>query len=85
MNPVVIVACSSAEYGFVKPEEIPIKEEHSLLPLHPYGVSKIGQDFLTYQYFKNFGMKGIRVRIFNTTNVPEKSMMFALTSQSRQS
>lgn len=67
MNPVVIVACSSAEYGFVKPEEVPIKEEHSLLPLHPYGVSKVAEDLLTYQYFKNFGMKGIRVRIFNTT------------------
>jgi len=67
MNPIVIVACSSAEYGFVMPEEVPIKETHSLLPLHPYGVSKVAQDFLTYQYFKNFGMKGIRVRIFNTT------------------
>lgn len=67
INPVVIVACSSAEYGFVNPEEVPISEEHSLLPLHPYGVSKVAQDFLTYQYFKNFGMKGIRVRIFNTT------------------
>ncbi|MDI6738496.1 MAG: GDP-mannose 4,6-dehydratase [Nanoarchaeota archaeon] len=67
LNPVVIVACSSAEYGFVKPEEVPINEAHSLLPLHPYGVSKVAEDLLTYQYFKNFGMKGIRVRIFNTT------------------
>ncbi|MBU2637822.1 MAG: GDP-mannose 4,6-dehydratase [Nanoarchaeota archaeon] len=67
LNPVVIVACSSAEYGFVKPEEVPISEEHSLLPLHPYGVSKVAQDFLTYQYYKNFGMRGIRIRIFNTT------------------
>lgn len=67
LNPVVIVACSSAEYGFVKPEEVPINEEHSLLPLHPYGVSKVAEDLLTYQYYKNFGLRGIRVRIFNTT------------------
>lgn len=67
LNPVVIVACSSAEYGFVRPEEVPISEQHSLLPLHPYGVSKVAQDFLTYQYYKNFGLRGIRVRIFNTT------------------
>ncbi|HII15936.1 MAG TPA: GDP-mannose 4,6-dehydratase [Nanoarchaeota archaeon] len=67
LNPVVIVACSSAEYGFVTEKEVPIKETHQLLPLHPYGISKVGQDLLTYQYFKNFGLKGIRVRIFNTT------------------
>lgn len=67
INPVVIVACSSAEYGYVSPEDVPVKETHPLLPLHPYGVSKVAQDFLTYQYFKNFGLRGIRVRIFNTT------------------
>jgi GDP-4-dehydro-6-deoxy-D-mannose reductase len=67
INPVVIVACSSAEYGFVAPEDVPVKETHPLLPLHPYGVSKVAQDFLTYQYFKNFDLRGIRVRIFNTT------------------
>jgi len=67
LNPVVLVACSSAEYGFVPENEVPIKESHSLLPLHPYGVSKVAQDLLTYQYYKNFGLKGIRARIFNTT------------------
>jgi GDP-4-dehydro-6-deoxy-D-mannose reductase len=67
INPVVIVACSSAEYGFVAPEDVPVKETHPLLPLHPYGVSKVAQDFLAYQYFKNFGLRSIRVRIFNTT------------------
>ncbi len=67
INPVTLVACSSAEYGFVTEDEVPIKESHALLPLHPYGVSKVAQDFLTYQYFKNFGLNGIRMRIFNTT------------------
>jgi GDP-4-dehydro-6-deoxy-D-mannose reductase len=67
LNPAVIVACSSAEYGLVEPDEVPVKETHPLLPLHPYGVSKVAQDFLTYQYFKNFNLRGIRVRIFNTT------------------
>ena len=67
MNPVVLVACSSAEYGLVKENEVPVKEDHILLPLHPYGVSKAAQDLLSYQYFKNFGLRAIRVRIFNTT------------------
>ncbi len=67
LNPKVLVACSSAEYGFVTEKEVPVKETHSLKPLHPYGVSKVGQEMLSYQYFKNFGISSISVRIFNTT------------------
>jgi GDP-4-dehydro-6-deoxy-D-mannose reductase len=72
IDPVVLVACSSAEYGFVTEAEVPVKESHILLPLHPYGVSKVGQDLLAYQYFKNFGIKAVRARIFNTTG-PRKT------------
>jgi GDP-4-dehydro-6-deoxy-D-mannose reductase len=68
----ILVACSSAEYGFVTEDEVPVKEDHRLLPLHPYGVSKVAQDLLAYQYYKNFGMKSLRVRIFNTTG-PRKT------------
>jgi GDP-mannose 4,6-dehydratase len=67
LNSKVLVACSSAEYGFVTEKEVPVKESHSLKPLHPYGVSKVGEEMLSYQYFKNFGIKSIPVRIFNTT------------------
>jgi GDP-4-dehydro-6-deoxy-D-mannose reductase len=67
-NPVVVVACSSAQYGSsLTPENTPIKEDVQFLPLHPYGVSKVAQDLLTYQYFQNNGIRGIRARIFNTT------------------
>ncbi len=67
-NPVVVVACSSAQYGAsLTPQNVPIKESADLLPLHPYGVSKVAQDLLTYQYFKGQGIRGIRARIFNTT------------------
>ncbi|MCS7092173.1 MAG: GDP-mannose 4,6-dehydratase [Patescibacteria group bacterium] len=67
-NPTVIVACSSAEYGAsLTPENIPVKEITPLLPLHPYGVSKVCQDLLSFQYFANDGIKAIRARIFNTT------------------
>lgn len=67
-DPMVVVACSSAEYGLsLTPENTPVKENTPLLPLHPYGVSKVGQDLLAFQYFQNFGIRCIRVRIFNTT------------------
>ncbi len=67
----VLNACSSAEYGFVGFAEVPLKEDHPLRPLHPYGVSKVAQELLAYQYFVNFGVKSISLRIFNTTG-PKK-------------
>lgn len=63
----VLNACSSAEYGYVEQDEVPVKEDHPLKPLHPYGVSKVAQEMLAYQYFRNFGLKPVSLRIFNTT------------------
>ncbi|MBC8047352.1 MAG: GDP-mannose 4,6-dehydratase [Fimbriimonadaceae bacterium] len=72
-DPVVVVACSSAEYGLsLTPENAPVKEDTALLPLHPYGVSKVAQDLLSFQYFQNDKIKTIRARIFNTTG-PRKA------------
>lgn len=67
-DPVIVVACSSAEYGAsLTPERTPISEDAPLLPLSPYGVSKVGQDLLAYQYYRCDGLRTIRTRIFNTT------------------
>lgn len=70
-DPIVVVACSSAEYGetlnMLSGDSILVKESDPLLPLHPYGVSKVGQDLLSFQYFMNDHIKCIRARIFNTT------------------
>lgn len=65
----VVVACSSAEYGQTLNElENPyVLETAELKPLHPYGVSKVGQDLLSFQYFMNDHIRCIRVRIFNST------------------
>jgi nucleoside-diphosphate-sugar epimerase len=67
-DPVVVVACSSAQYGAsMKSENVPIAEDASMLPLHPYGVSKVAQDLLAFQYWRSDQIRGIRGRIFNTT------------------
>jgi GDP-4-dehydro-6-deoxy-D-mannose reductase len=65
--PVVVVACSSAEYGPVAGCDLPTREGHPLRPLHPYGVSKVAQDLLAAQYFLNYAIPCVRIRIFNTT------------------
>ena len=65
----VVVAGSSAEYGLatVDPEMGPVSESAPLLPLHPYGVSKVATDLLAYQYWVGFRLDVVRVRIFNCT------------------
>ncbi len=67
LRPEVVVACSSAEYGPVASQDLPVREDHPLQPLHPYGVSKVAQDLLAAQYFANYAFHSIRIRIFNTT------------------
>ena len=68
-DPMVVIACSSAEYGQTLNElEDPyVVETAELKPLHPYGVSKVGQDLLAFQYFMNDHIRCIRARIFNST------------------
>ena len=63
----VVVAGSSAEYGAVHPDKIPVTEECPLLPMHPYGVSKVATELLARQYHANYGISAIPVRIFNCT------------------
>ena len=83
MSPKIHIAGSSEEYGLVLPNEVPIKEENPLRPLSPYGVSKVTQDLLGYQYFRSYGMKIVRTRAFNHTG-PRRGDVFAESNFSKQ-
>ena len=79
----VIQLCSTSEvYGQVGPKDIPIKESVPLRPVSPYAVSKTAQDLLGWSYFKSYGMKVIRTRMFTYFN-PRRVDLFA-TSFARQ-
>jgi GDP-4-dehydro-6-deoxy-D-mannose reductase len=65
--PVLVSACSSAEYGYVPASAIPVTEEQPLRPLHPYGISKVCQDLLAREYFLDYKIPAVSVRLFNTT------------------
>ena len=83
IDPKLLIAGSSAEYGIVNEEELPISEGNPLRPISHYGVSKVAQDLLGFQYFKTYGLKVIRVRPFNLIG-PGQSADFVCGALARQ-
>ena len=65
--PVVVSACSGAEYGDIPRSAIPVKEEHPLAPMHPYGISKMCVDRLAHLYSRYYNVPTVTMRLFNTT------------------
>lgn len=75
----VLVTCSSEEYGLVKPHELPVTEKNPFRPLSPYAVSKVTQDLLCHQYFRNYKLPVICTRSFNHTG-PRQNASFVIPS-----
>jgi len=83
IDPWIQIAGSSEEYGLAYEHELPITEENPLRPLSPYGVSKVAQDLLSFQYFQSYGLKVVRTRGFNHTG-PRRGDVFVSSSFARQ-
>lgn len=78
-----VLHCSTSEvYGQVDPKNVPIREDAPLNPVSPYAVSKVAQDLLGGVYFKSYGMKIVRTRMFTYVN-PRRGDLFA-TAFARQ-
>lgn len=83
IDPAIHIAGSSEEYGMVYPDEVPIKETNPLRPLSPYGVSKVAQDKLGFQYHHSYGMKIVVTRAFNHTG-PRRGEVFVTSNFAKQ-
>jgi len=83
IDPVIHIAGSSEEYGLVYENEIPITEKNPLRPMSPYGVSKVAEDMLGFQYNKTYGMKIVITRAFNHTG-PRRGDVFVTSTFAKQ-
>ncbi|HUW08427.1 MAG TPA: GDP-mannose 4,6-dehydratase [Anaerolineae bacterium] len=79
----MLVVGSGEEYGLVRPDELPVREDTPLRPLNAYGVSKIAQEMLGLQYHFGFGVPVVVVRPFNHVG-PRQSLGFVAPDFARQ-
>jgi len=64
ISPRIVIIGSAAEYGYVSPDSLPIKEDTILNPLSPYGVSMCCRTLVSKVY-ANSGFDVVVGRVFN--------------------
>ena len=83
LTPRIVLVGSGEQYGLVRPEENPIREDCLFRPANPYAVSKATQDLYGYQYFTAYGLPIIRTRSFNHFG-PGQVSTFVIAKIARQ-
>ena len=82
-DPVIHVCSSSEFYGRVEEKEVPITEKHPMRPGNQYAIGKVGADAAGYFYYKYYGLKVIRTRMFTHTGYG-RTMMSAECNFAKQ-
>lgn len=71
----IVVVSSSAVYGHIGLNQLPITEEMPLQPATMYGVSKASQELVAQHYVQAYSMDIVRVRSFNLVGSGEPTGM----------
>jgi GDP-4-dehydro-6-deoxy-D-mannose reductase len=83
LDPLIIVAGSGEEYGDSGRDGRPLTEAAPPRPVSPYAVSKVAQEMLGLQYGLAYGLRVVRLRLFNHIG-PGQRAEFAIPSFARQ-
>jgi GDP-4-dehydro-6-deoxy-D-mannose reductase len=81
--PKVIICGSAAEYGYVKPENIPVSEDCPTVPFSIYGINKHKETRIALKYGSKYGIDVVVARIFNPigTGMAQKFIIPRLLAQ----
>jgi GDP-4-dehydro-6-deoxy-D-mannose reductase len=74
---------SSEEYGIVRSENLPLREDHPLNPISPYAVARVSQEMLSRIYVSGFGLDIVITRSFNHIGPGQKDS-FVISSFAKQ-
>jgi len=72
----ILLIGSAAEYGILKFEDCPIKENAQLRPCNPYGLTKIYQKFLMDYYINQYSLDIVMARPFNIYGKGASPLLF---------
>jgi GDP-4-dehydro-6-deoxy-D-mannose reductase len=81
--PRVLLVSSAEVYGRVRPEELPIREDHPFAPLSPYAASKAAAELIGVEAWLGRGLEVVRARPFNHTG-PGQRPDFVVPALARQ-
>lgn len=82
-SPRILLIGSGEEYGYVRQNEIPIKEENPLRPGNLYAATKICQNMIGSIYARAYGMDIMMVRAFNHVG-PNQAPLFVVADFCKQ-
>ncbi len=74
---------SSEEYGAVREEDLPLREETPLNPTSPYAVARVSQELLSRIYVTSYGLDIVLTRSFNHVGPLQKDV-FVIASFAKQ-
>lgn len=78
-NVKILIPGSAAEYGTVPKNKLPITENTPLHPIDTYGISKVAQTQLGYQFYKKHGYEIFIARPFNIIGPGEPQSLVCST------
>ncbi len=78
----ILVVGSALEYS-LENADLPLTEESALAPVNTYELSKIAQDLMGYQFYRQHELPVVRVRPFNHSG-PGRPAAYVLSSFARQ-
>ncbi len=74
---------SSEEYGNVGECDLPLTEDRQLMPVNPYAVARVAQEYLSQVYVEGFKSDIVLTRSFNHIG-PRQKGIFVVPSLARQ-